>query len=109
MNATFLKWILLTALISFCSLATRADQPEIAEVFFRDSQRNASLPSWIKAVNQDGGGLTNDTWLVDAESPKGVGRLWITVDRKIFNEDVALVISAEASDADLIVELLDDE
>jgi len=100
--------ILAISLWALWSSATRASEPEIAEIFF-DSVQNRTLPNWVKSVAQVGGILTNDAWTVEADAGKGVGNISILIDRKNFNEDVALVVSTDRSDSEMVVQLYDDE
>jgi hypothetical protein len=109
MKLIFLLRVLLASLVGVYIFDVKAAvEPQVAEISFLEPQKNDSLPAWIKIVQQEGGNFAEGAWIVSATAGQGVGRLSITIDRQAFNEDVALVLSCEITDADLVVQLFDD-
>ncbi len=109
MNLRFLLCIPLASLAGVYDSDVKAVEPQVAEISFLGSSRTNSLPAWVKSVVQEGGNFADGSWVVSDAAAKGVGRLSITIDRQTFNEDVALVLSCETADADLVVQLFDDQ
>ncbi len=79
-----------------------AVEPQVAQLSFdaRLPQTSTNgLPMWIVRVDQQGGEFTDSPkcWHVPATQPVGVGRLVVTLDRQVMQEDLALTSSFSSS------------
>ncbi len=71
---------------------------------------NPPQPAWIQRVEQSGGRFLDDPrcWLADALQPEGVGRITITLDRRVMKDNlVATLLFDAAPDTDFAVQLFD--
>lgn len=89
---------------------TFAGEPEIAEISFLDGLTPAiAVPSWVVSVEQDGGEFVEGAWVAGQALAVGTGSLSIKVDRRVLNEDVALTISYEEAESEMVIQLYDDQ
>ena len=104
--------VILTSCISTLVAAT----PEVTNIPFDRTietigQPNGlALPEWITKVEQQEGTFLPDPkcWHVPANSPQGVGRLSVSIDREKVKTDLAATVLFDAGDtADIAVQLLD--
>lgn len=114
MRACFLTLLLSAAMLRFAGAAPI--QPEVAEVNFGPgltepaALKEAKLPAWLTAVEQQGGSFTDDPkcWLVPAAAAKGVGRITLTLDRTRIAENLVATILFDAPQtSDIAVQLFD--
>src|SRR5688572_10243574 len=99
---------------SFIVFSCPAVEPEFAELSFSaQSQQkpfDTNTPRWLLALEQDGGTFIDEPpcWHVETSAPAGRGRLVLSIDRQIMQEDLALTVLYEQNDdADLAVQLFD--
>jgi hypothetical protein len=111
-----MKILLLMLLVSELTLTTtRAATAEVANISFgtdspKGTQATNDLPQWVLDVRQEGGELLSnpDCWYSNSQMPVGQGRIVITVNRSLMQEDLAMQLLFYADDsADLIVQLSD--
>ncbi len=73
-------------------------------------QPSEPLPAWITSVSFEGGtvGGATSAWHVADSEPTGTGKLWLDLDRKVMDGNLALSMAHERlSSSDMIIQLCD--
>jgi hypothetical protein len=87
-------------------------KPEVLDLKFgTEASANGKVPAWFVGVQQVSGIFQpkDGGWKVDSTIPFGAGKLVLVLDRAKIDEDLALSLFYLQKDADLAIQLYDDE